>query len=69
MIKGVKFVSIPVRNQKAAIEFWTTRVGLQIMSDQPYDDRQRWIELGAQDTRRRSFRSRWRVGTSGSATT
>jgi catechol 2,3-dioxygenase-like lactoylglutathione lyase family enzyme len=47
MIKGVKFVTVPVRDQKSAIEFWTTRVGLQIVTDQPYDDRQRWIELGA----------------------
>lgn len=46
MIKGVKFVSIPVRDQKAALEFWTEKLGFQIMTDQPFNDKQRWIELG-----------------------
>jgi uncharacterized glyoxalase superfamily protein PhnB len=46
MIRGVKFISIPVKNQKAAIEFWTSKVGLQIRTEQPYDDHQRWVELG-----------------------
>ncbi len=46
MIKGVKFVSIPVRDQKKAVEFWTEKVGLQILTDQPWNDTARWVELG-----------------------
>lgn len=45
MIRGVKFVSIPVRDQDRALAFWTGQVGFQIATDQPFDDRQRWIEL------------------------
>ena len=45
MIKAIKFASIPTRDQDAALEFWTTRVGLQVATDQPFDDKQRWIEL------------------------
>jgi predicted enzyme related to lactoylglutathione lyase len=45
MIKSVKFVSIPVRDQNRAIEFYTKKLGFQIMTDQPFGDGQRWIEL------------------------
>lgn len=45
MIKAVKFVSIPVRNQDAALEFYTKKVGFTIGTDQPFNDKQRWIEL------------------------
>lgn len=45
MIKAVKFVSIPVRNQDRALEFYTGRLGFTIMTDQPMGDSQRWIEL------------------------
>jgi len=45
MIKAVKFVSIPVKNQDQALEFYTRKLGLQILTDQPFDGRQRWIEL------------------------
>src|SRR5262245_29474262 len=46
MIRGVKFVSIPVRDQKAAIAFWTEKVGMQVITDQPWSDTIRWVELG-----------------------
>jgi len=45
MIKSVKFVSIPVRDQNKALEFYTKKLGFQIMTDQPMGDGQRWIEL------------------------
>lgn len=45
MIKAIKFASIPTRDQDSALEFWTTRVGFEIATDQPFDDKQRWIEL------------------------
>ena len=45
MIRAVKFVSIPVHDQDQALSFYTEKLGFQIMTDQPFDDRQRWIEL------------------------
>ena|SRR5450755_4384170 len=45
MIKAVKFVSIPVRDQNKALEFYTQKLGFEIMTDQPFDGKQRWIEL------------------------
>lgn len=45
MIKALKFISIPVRDQQAALEFYTQKLGLTVFTDQPFDDHQRWIEL------------------------
>ena len=45
MIKAIKFVSIPVRNQGQALAFYTEKLGFQILTDQPFDANQRWIEL------------------------
>jgi predicted enzyme related to lactoylglutathione lyase len=45
MVKGVKFVSIPVRDQEKALRFWTEKVGMQVSTDQPMGEGMRWIEL------------------------
>ena len=45
MIKGIKFASIPVRDQDVAIEHYTTRLGFEVVTDQPFGKTQRWIEL------------------------
>lgn len=45
MIKAIKFASIPVRDQDVALDFYTTRLGFAVATDQPFDDSQRWIEL------------------------
>jgi uncharacterized glyoxalase superfamily protein PhnB len=45
MIKAVKFVSIPVKNQDQALNFYTQKLGFQILTDQPFDEKQRWLEL------------------------
>lgn len=45
MITHVKFVSIPTSDQDRALAFWTEKVGFTLMSDQPFNDSQRWIEL------------------------
>ncbi|MGB9030237.1 MAG: VOC family protein [Acidobacteriaceae bacterium] len=45
MIKGIKFVGVPVRNQDAALKFWTEAVGMKVMTDQPFNEKQRWIEV------------------------
>ena len=46
MIKMVKFVSIPTRDQERALDFWTTKMGFRVVTDQPMGETQRWIELG-----------------------
>jgi predicted enzyme related to lactoylglutathione lyase len=46
MIKSVKFVSIPVKDQDKALEFYTKALGFNIATDQPMGPgQQRWIEL------------------------
>jgi predicted enzyme related to lactoylglutathione lyase len=53
MITHVKFVNIPTRNQDLALAFYTEQLGFRVITDQPHDDKQRWIELriGGSDTR------------------
>jgi catechol 2,3-dioxygenase-like lactoylglutathione lyase family enzyme len=45
MIRGLKFVSIPVRNQDASLKFFTQKLGFKVITDQPFAENQRWIEL------------------------
>src|SRR5262245_61496653 len=49
MIRGVKFVTIPVIDQDRALAFYTEKLGFRVMTDQAYNDEQRWIELGVRD--------------------
>jgi catechol 2,3-dioxygenase-like lactoylglutathione lyase family enzyme len=46
MIKAIKFVNVPTRNQDAALEFYTKKLGFKVITDAPFDGTQRWIELG-----------------------
>src|SRR5271157_4670076 len=46
MIKSIKFTSISVRNQDAALDFYTKKLGFIVLTDQPFTDQQRWIEIG-----------------------
>lgn len=45
MINQIKFVSVPVADQNRALAFYTEKLGFTIITDQPFDDKQRWIEL------------------------
>jgi catechol 2,3-dioxygenase-like lactoylglutathione lyase family enzyme len=45
MIRGISVASIPVRNQDAALKFYTEKLGFKVLTDQPYNGKQRWIEL------------------------
>lgn len=45
MIKQLKFVSIPVRNQDRALAFYRDMLGFKVKTDQAFDGSQRWIEL------------------------
>lgn len=53
MISHVKFVGIATSDQDRALVFWTDKVGFRVLTDQPFDDTQRWIELriGSSETR------------------
>jgi predicted enzyme related to lactoylglutathione lyase len=46
MVKGIKFASIPVRDQDKALDFYTKQLGFKVITDSPFDGTQRWIELG-----------------------
>ncbi len=46
MITHVKFVSIPTRDQERALAFYTGKLRFTVLTDQPFDESQRWIELG-----------------------
>jgi catechol 2,3-dioxygenase-like lactoylglutathione lyase family enzyme len=46
MIRGVKFVSIPVADQDRALAFYTGVLGFRLLTDQPFSEKQRWLELG-----------------------
>ena len=52
MITHIKFVSIPVSDQDAALAFYTEKLGFRVITDQPFG-KQRWIELrvGSSETR------------------
>lgn len=45
MIKAVELIGIPVRDQSKSLEFYTKKLGFQILTDQPFQGGQRWIEL------------------------
>ena|ERR1700753_3633057 len=45
MITQLKFVGIPTHDQARALEFYTRKLGLEVSTDQPFDEKQRWIEL------------------------
>ena len=45
VITHVKFVGIPTRDQERALKFYTEALGFAVATDQPFNDKQRWIEL------------------------
>ena len=45
MIKRIKFLGIPVRDQDRALAFYTEKLGFRVLTDQRFSDTQRWIEL------------------------
>ena len=50
MITHIKFVSVPTRDQDRALKFWTEQVGFTLLTDQPFSESQRWIELKVRDS-------------------
>src|SRR5687768_9320080 len=45
MIKGIKFANVPVSDQDRAIAFYTEKLGFILATDQPFDGKQRWVEM------------------------
>jgi catechol 2,3-dioxygenase-like lactoylglutathione lyase family enzyme len=45
MIKGIKFISIPVSDQNRALTFYTEKLGFRVVTDQEFGPGRRWIEL------------------------
>ncbi len=45
MIKRIKFLGIPVRDQERALLFYTEKLGFRVLTDQQFSETQRWIEL------------------------
>ncbi len=45
MIKRIKFLGIPVRDQDRALRFYTEKLGMRVLTDQEFSPTQRWIEL------------------------
>ena len=48
MITGVRKVIVPVEDQQAALDFWTTSMGFELVRDDTYGD-ERWIEVKPPD--------------------
>lgn len=45
MIKRIKFLGIPVADQERALDFYTNKIGFSLLTEQDFDEKQRWIEL------------------------
>ncbi len=45
MIRKIKFISIPVRDQDRALDFYMNTLGFSLVTDQAMGPGQRWIEL------------------------
>ena len=59
MIKGIKFVNIPVADQNRALKFYTELLGFTIATDQAMGPSgQRWIELRSAAPANRSLSAR-----------
>lgn len=45
MIRKIKFVGIPVKDQDRALDFYINTLGFQLVTDQAMGPGQRWIEI------------------------
>ena len=53
MITQIKFASIAVADEDRALDFYTTKLGFKVATDQEFGEGMRWIELkiGSAETR------------------
>ncbi len=45
MIQSVKHVSVPLKDQNKSLEFYTKKLGFEVICDVAFGETQRWIEL------------------------
>jgi catechol 2,3-dioxygenase-like lactoylglutathione lyase family enzyme len=50
MIKDVPLMGIFVNDQKAALDFYTNKLGLELIQDEPYGEDARWITVSPKET-------------------
>jgi catechol 2,3-dioxygenase-like lactoylglutathione lyase family enzyme len=53
MIKDVPLTGIFVNDQEAALDFYTNKLGLEKVQDEPYGEGARWITVSPQGSRTR----------------
>ena len=53
MIKDVPLTCIFVNDQEAAVDFYTNKLGLELIQDEPYGEGARWITVSPEETRTR----------------
>jgi catechol 2,3-dioxygenase-like lactoylglutathione lyase family enzyme len=51
MIKDVPLIGIFVNNQEAALDFYTNKLGLELIQDEPYGEGARWITVSPAEMR------------------
>ena len=53
MITNVQIVTVPVRDQQQALEFYTEKLGFEVLTDQQFGEGMRWLEVAPKgaDTR------------------
>ena len=51
MIKDVPLVGIFVNDQEAALDFYTNKLGLELIQDEPYGEGARWITVSPTEAR------------------
>jgi predicted enzyme related to lactoylglutathione lyase len=49
MIQGIRKVIVPVDDQERAREFWTTRIGFEVVQDASFGEGGRWLEVAPPD--------------------
>ena len=53
MIKDVPLTGIFVNDQEAALDFYTNKLGLELIQDEPYGESARWITVSPKGARTR----------------
>jgi catechol 2,3-dioxygenase-like lactoylglutathione lyase family enzyme len=53
VISGVHQVVLYVADQQQAKQFWTEKMGFEVVQDAPYGEDQRWVEVATPDGRMR----------------
>jgi catechol 2,3-dioxygenase-like lactoylglutathione lyase family enzyme len=51
MIKNVPLIGIFVNDQETALDFYTDKLGLEKVQDEPYDESTRWITVSPAEMR------------------